>query len=71
MLDTRRQLRDVQFELRRDIQQLETWIRAINIGAIPAAIGVFAFGEAMSWVRAASMLLIIAGVAGLPLSSSH
>ena len=42
MLDTRRQLRDVQFELRRDIQALETWIRVVNIGAIPAAIGVFA-----------------------------
>lgn len=36
-----------------------------------AAIGVFAFGETMSWFRAASMLLIIAGVAGLHLSSSH
>jgi hypothetical protein len=34
----------VQFELRRDIQALETRIRAINIGAIPAAIGVFAIG---------------------------
>jgi ABC-type uncharacterized transport system involved in gliding motility auxiliary subunit len=44
MLETRRQLRDVQFELRRDIQALETRIRAINIGAIPAAIGVFAIG---------------------------
>jgi ABC-type uncharacterized transport system involved in gliding motility auxiliary subunit len=44
MLDTRRQLRDVQFELRRDIQSLETWIRALNIGAIPAAIGIFALG---------------------------
>jgi ABC-type uncharacterized transport system involved in gliding motility auxiliary subunit len=44
MLETRRQLRDVQFELRRDIQALETWIRALNIGAIPAAIGVFAIG---------------------------
>jgi len=44
MLETRRQLRDVQFELRRDIQALETRIRAVNIGAIPAAIGLFAIG---------------------------
>lgn len=49
MLETRRQLRDVQFELRRDIQTLEDRIRAINIGAIPAAIGLFAIG--LGWWR--------------------
>ncbi len=35
-----------------------------------ATIGVFAFGESMSWLRAVSMLMVIAGVAGLHLSSS-
>ena len=49
MLETRRQLRDVQFELRRDIQSLEDRIRAINIGAIPLAIGLFAIG--LGWWR--------------------
>ena len=49
MLDTRRQLRDVQFELRRDIQRLETWVRAINIGLIPALLCVFAIG--LGWWR--------------------
>ena len=34
-----------------------------------AAIGVTFFGEPLSWVRAASMLLIIAGVAGLHIST--
>jgi ABC-type uncharacterized transport system involved in gliding motility auxiliary subunit len=49
MLETRRQLRDVPFELRRDIQSLEDRIRAINIGAIPLAIGLFAIG--LGWWR--------------------
>lgn len=49
MLDTRRQLRDVQFDLRRDIQSLETRIRAVNIGLIPAAIALFALG--LGWWR--------------------
>lgn len=35
-----------------------------------AGIGVVAFGESLSWFRAASMLLVIAGVAGLHLSAS-
>lgn len=49
MVDTRRQLRDVQFDLRRDIQSLETRIRAVNIGLIPVLIGVFAI--ALGWWR--------------------
>ncbi len=49
MVDTRRQLRDVQFDLRRDIQSLETRVRAINIGLIPVLIGVFAI--ALGWWR--------------------
>jgi ABC-type uncharacterized transport system involved in gliding motility auxiliary subunit len=51
MLDTRRQLRDVQFELRRDIQRLETWVRAINIGLVPVLIGIVAI--ALGWWRLA------------------
>jgi ABC-type uncharacterized transport system involved in gliding motility auxiliary subunit len=49
MLDTRRQLREVQFDLRRDIQSLETRVRAINIGLIPALLCVFAIG--LGWWR--------------------
>ncbi|MBL8698367.1 MAG: Gldg family protein [Alphaproteobacteria bacterium] len=49
MLDTRRQLRDVQFDLRRDIQSLETTVRAVNIGLIPALIALFALG--LGWWR--------------------
>jgi len=51
MVETRRELRDVQFELRRDIQALETRIRALNIGLIPAAIGVFAIGLGLFRLR--------------------
>ncbi len=32
---TRRELRDVQFELRRDIERLEAWIKFFNIGLVP------------------------------------
>jgi ABC-type uncharacterized transport system involved in gliding motility auxiliary subunit len=32
---TRQQLRQVQLELRRDIERLETWLRILNIAAVP------------------------------------
>jgi ABC-type uncharacterized transport system involved in gliding motility auxiliary subunit len=50
MVQTRRQLRDVQFELRRDIETLESWVRWLNIGAIPVLIAIFALG--LGWWRA-------------------
>ncbi|MFM8678163.1 MAG: ABC transporter, partial [Alphaproteobacteria bacterium] len=42
MLETRRELREVQYNLNRDIDLLQAWVRAINIAAIPALIGLFA-----------------------------
>jgi ABC-type uncharacterized transport system involved in gliding motility auxiliary subunit len=32
----------VQLELRRDIERLETWLRVINIAAVPLLLTVFA-----------------------------
>jgi ABC-type uncharacterized transport system involved in gliding motility auxiliary subunit len=34
----RRELRDVQYRLRRDIDRLEGWIRFLNIGLVPLAV---------------------------------
>ena len=42
----RGELRDVQFELRRDIERLETWIKFINIGLVPLLFGVLVI---VSW----------------------
>ena len=43
----RRELRDVQFELRRDIERIQSWIKFINIGLVPFLLTVIAVG---SWV---------------------
>ena len=40
----RRELRDVQFELRRDMERLQAWIKFINIGLFPLLFGVLAAG---------------------------
>jgi ABC-type uncharacterized transport system involved in gliding motility auxiliary subunit len=42
MLDTRKQLRDVQHDLRKNIEGLGTTLRLINIGLVPALLGLFA-----------------------------
>jgi ABC-type uncharacterized transport system involved in gliding motility auxiliary subunit len=42
LLDTRRELRDVQLALRKDIEQLRDRIRLLNIAAVPLLIAVFA-----------------------------
>ena len=44
LLDTRRQLRDVQFELNRDIDRMQFWIQAINIAGVPLLVALFAIG---------------------------
>ncbi len=44
MLDIRRQLRDVQAALRRDIDRLESVLRFVNIGLVPVVVAVIAFG---------------------------
>ncbi len=48
---TRRQLRAVQLELRRDIERLETWLRVVNIALVPALLTAFAIGLALVRAR--------------------
>jgi len=43
----RRELRDVQFQLRKDVEQVNDWVRAINIAAMPALVAIFAIGLAL------------------------
>ncbi|MEM7425205.1 MAG: GldG family protein [Pseudomonadota bacterium] len=42
LLSTRAQLRNVQHDLRRDVDRLKTWITAANVGLIPAIIAAIA-----------------------------
>ncbi|MBB5691015.1 GldG family protein [Roseomonas alkaliterrae] len=51
ILQTRQQLRAVQLELRRDIEGLETWLRVINIAAVPLLLTVFALGLGIARAR--------------------
>lgn len=44
---TRRQLRGVQLELRRDIETLEFWLRVFNIAFVPVLLTLFAIGLAV------------------------
>ncbi|MGQ0664368.1 MAG: GldG family protein [Pseudomonadota bacterium] len=44
MVAIRKELRDVQRDLRKDIDGLETWLKFVNIGLIPIGIGVVAVG---------------------------
>ncbi len=47
ILRTRRELRGVQLELRRDIEALEGVLRAVNIALVPALLTLFALGLAV------------------------
>ena len=51
ILRTRRELRGVQLELRRDIESLETRMRAVNIALVPALLTLFAIGLAVLRIR--------------------
>lgn len=44
MLDTRKQLREVQLALRQDVDRLETKLRFANIGLVPLVVAVIALG---------------------------
>jgi ABC-type uncharacterized transport system involved in gliding motility auxiliary subunit len=46
MINTRRQLRDVQHALRSDIEQLEGWVKFVNIALVPILIGAGGFAFA-------------------------
>ena len=50
MLETRRELRAVQLNLRRDIEELQDRIKVITIGAMPALVFVIAMILAL-WRR--------------------
>ena len=47
LLSTRAQLRDVQFDLRRDVETLKGWITTANVGIIPALLAIIAIGIAV------------------------
>jgi ABC-type uncharacterized transport system involved in gliding motility auxiliary subunit len=51
IIRTRRELRDVQLELRRDIESLEGWLRAANVALVPALLTLFAIGLAVVRIR--------------------
>ncbi|MGE0714696.1 MAG: Gldg family protein [Alphaproteobacteria bacterium] len=42
MVATRKELRDVQLALRKDIDRLQGWVQFLNIGAIPIVVALFA-----------------------------
>ncbi|QYU66182.1 inositol monophosphatase [Leptolyngbya sp. 15MV] len=43
-IETRRELRNVQFQLNKDVEALESRLKLLNIGAMPLLVGVFALG---------------------------
>src|SRR5690606_20480208 len=49
MLDLRRELRAVQHSLREDVEHLATWIKALNIWAVPVLIALVAAG--LAWLQ--------------------
>lgn len=51
ILQTRRQLRAVQLDLRRDIERMETWTKALNIAAVPVLLALFAIGLGIARAR--------------------
>ncbi len=47
VIEIRRELRAVQLNLRRDIDDLDARLKVLNIAAVPAAVAIFALGVAM------------------------
>ena len=47
LLAIRSQLRDVQFALRRDVDNLKNWVTVLNVGGVPLAVGVIALAFGM------------------------
>jgi ABC-type uncharacterized transport system involved in gliding motility auxiliary subunit len=52
LLGIRSQLRDVQFALRRDVDNLKSLITALNVGAVPLVVAIIALGLALRRPRA-------------------
>jgi ABC-type uncharacterized transport system involved in gliding motility auxiliary subunit len=44
LLSIRSELRDVQFALRRDVDNLKNWVTAFNVGIVPVTVGIIALG---------------------------
>ncbi len=47
LLGIRSQLRDVQFALRRDVDDLKGWITALNVGVVPVVVAIIVLGLAL------------------------
>jgi ABC-type uncharacterized transport system involved in gliding motility auxiliary subunit len=47
LLQIRSELRDVQFALRRDVDNLKRWITALNVGVVPVTIAILVLGIAL------------------------
>lgn len=47
MLRVRSDLRDVQFALRRDVDDLKSWVTVVNVGVVPVAVAVIALAIAL------------------------
>jgi ABC-type uncharacterized transport system involved in gliding motility auxiliary subunit len=47
ILQLRSELRDVQFALRRDVDNLKNWVTAVNVGVVPVAVAVVVLGFAL------------------------
>jgi ABC-type uncharacterized transport system involved in gliding motility auxiliary subunit len=47
LLTIRSELRDVQFALRRDVDNLKSWVTALNVGFVPVGVAVVALGFAL------------------------
>ena len=44
LLAARQELRNVRFDLRKDIRRLETWVEFVNIALMPVLVALFALG---------------------------
>lgn len=51
ILTTRKDLRNVQRELNRDIESLQLWVKFINIGLVPLLAALVAIGLGVAWRR--------------------
>jgi ABC-type uncharacterized transport system involved in gliding motility auxiliary subunit len=47
LLGIRSELRDVQFALRRDVDNLKSWITALNVGVVPVTVAIVVLGLAL------------------------
>ena len=47
LLEARAELRHVQHDLRRDVEQLQTWVTTVNVGLFPAIVAACALGFAL------------------------